>query len=34
MYKLCMRVPWVKNYNFDLYVYLYELQYFNLIIYE
>ncbi len=33
MYKLCMRVPWVKNYNFDLYVYLFELQYSNLIIY-
>ncbi len=34
MSELCMRVPWVKKYNFDLCVYLSELQCFNLIIYE
>ncbi len=31
MYKLSMRVTWIKNCNFYLYVYLSELQYFNLI---
>ncbi len=25
MYKLCMRVTWGKNYNFDLHIYLSEL---------